>query len=380
MFTYSQFQQQYPLSPRKFWKKIFGDLVGVVIFMLISIVGTIVISGVFNADSSSSGGINGVVFSWFGAITLFLIMYLIAKAIYVKAYIRRYYYDCNESFVTIKKHVFTPTEIHVQYQKIQDVYVDQDLLDRIMGLYDVHIASATVTSGIEAHIDGVDRQAAEGIKNFLLEKIKTGGVPPATSSATSQNSSLQNLGGSRVSFDRHISSAEYPILGKWLVSAAISSVFSSLLFYIFIFWYFFSKTADSLDSLQIIIYSIIYFSIAIFGFIWKVLWKNSYRFEFMPEYILLRDGVISKEERHLPYRSIQNVTLKQGVVDRVLGIGSVSIENAANQGYGGAQNFPSIPLGKGIMIPGQSIEKANELLGILNGIISKSANPAGMGL
>ena len=59
-----------------------------------------------------------------------------------------------------------PAQIHVQYGKIQDVYVDQDLLDRILGIYDVHISSATYSSGIEAHIDGVDKVGAEGLKNL----------------------------------------------------------------------------------------------------------------------------------------------------------------------------------------------------------------------
>ena len=94
-----------------------------------------------------------------------LILVAVLYGLYISAYIRRYYYDASEQFLTIQKGVFAPTEIHVPYGKIQDVYVDQDVLDRIMGLYDVHIASATATSGIEAHIDGVDTRVAENLKN-----------------------------------------------------------------------------------------------------------------------------------------------------------------------------------------------------------------------
>lgn len=342
------------------------------------VVVAILISNAFNSEPSFSGGFGATTFGWSGFPILILVVYLIVKAIYVKAYIKRYYYDCTESFITIKKHVFTPTEIHVQYQKIQDVYVDQDFLDRMMGLYDVHIASATVTSGIEAHIDGVDQRVAEGIKNFLLDKIKTGGIPLAGGSmATPQNQNPQPPV-SPLTLDHPISSTEYPIQGRWLISAAISSLFLSVFFLLVFYWYW--LFIETKISAGIIIYFLIYVGISVFNFIWKVLWKNSYRFEFAPEYILLRDGVISKEERHLPYKSIQNVTLNQGVVDRMLGIGSVSIENAANQGYVGARNSANVMTKGGVMIPGQSIEKANELLGILNGIISRSANPAGMGL
>jgi len=50
--------------------------------------------------------------------------------------------------------------------------VDQDLLDRIFGLYDVHLSSATISSGMEAHIDGLEKQAAEGLRNILLQTVQ----------------------------------------------------------------------------------------------------------------------------------------------------------------------------------------------------------------
>jgi putative membrane protein len=165
-----------------------------------------------------------------------LICYAIMISInawYIKTYIHRYYYDCNDQFVTIKKGVFAPTEIHVQYQKIQDVYVDQDLLDRFMGIYDVHIASATVTSGIEAHIDGVDQPVAESIKNFMLAKIQGGNIPAA---------GLQNPQGPqtplppqaprpapRFESAQNISSRTYPISGAWMFSATVGAAFYALI-------------------------------------------------------------------------------------------------------------------------------------------------------
>lgn len=49
--------------------------------------------------------------------------------------------------------------------------VDQDLLDRIFGLYDVHLSSATISSGFEAHIDGVEKPAADGLRQLLLKAV-----------------------------------------------------------------------------------------------------------------------------------------------------------------------------------------------------------------
>lgn len=378
MYTYSLFQQQHPLSPRKFWKKILGTLVGSFVFFIVfSILAAIFGSIVAASNTGNSHLVDGIIWGIWGAAALIIVIQLVAKAFYFQAYIRRYYYDCNENFVTIKKGVFAPTEIHVQYQRIQDVYVDQDFIDRIMGLYDVHIASATVTSGIEAHIDGVEQEAADGIKQFLLDKIKNGGAAPTAAGAAPQVSAAPAASAAPISFDGKVSSAEYPIRGKWLLSSLISSSISLLIVGVFLL-VFATATTKQGASTGFLIYLLIYLAIFIYNIVWIVLWRKSYYFEFMPEYILLRDGVISKEERHLPYKSIQNVTMRQGFFDKLLGIGSVSIENAANQGIPVRRGYS--PMGSGIGIPGQSIDKANELLNTLNSIVSKNANPAGMGL
>ncbi|MBI2577599.1 MAG: PH domain-containing protein [Candidatus Wildermuthbacteria bacterium] len=91
---------------------------------------------------------------------------------YQKWYYAVYFYDLNDDYIVIKKGPITPREITIPYERIQDVYVDQDLLDRIFGLYDVHLSSATVASGMEAHIDGLEKQAAEGIRALLLQTVK----------------------------------------------------------------------------------------------------------------------------------------------------------------------------------------------------------------
>ena len=69
-------------------------------------------------------------------------------------YYNVYFYDLTPDYIVIKKGPITPHEITIPYERIQDVYVDQDILDRIFGLYDVHLSSATVSSGEAAHIDG----------------------------------------------------------------------------------------------------------------------------------------------------------------------------------------------------------------------------------
>jgi len=102
---------------------------------------------------------------------LFLI-YPFVKFLYEREYFKRYFYDARKDFLIIKKGVFAPKETILPYEKLQDVYVDQDVFDRIFKLYDVHVSTATFMSGIEAHIDGVNKENAEAIREIILENIR----------------------------------------------------------------------------------------------------------------------------------------------------------------------------------------------------------------
>jgi membrane protein YdbS with pleckstrin-like domain len=42
----------------------------------------------------------------------------------------------------------------------------------MLGLYDVHLATAAFTSSPLAHIDGLNEENAEKIRDLLLQKIK----------------------------------------------------------------------------------------------------------------------------------------------------------------------------------------------------------------
>ena len=93
-----------------------------------------------------------------------LILYL-----YETAHFNRYYYDLPQKYLVIKEGVFTYGETTLPYARIQDVYVDQDILDQLFGLYDLHVATASGQSSLNAHIDGLSYDGAEAIKERLLE-------------------------------------------------------------------------------------------------------------------------------------------------------------------------------------------------------------------
>lgn len=362
----SAFQAQYPLSPKKFWKKICGRVIlNFVEALILGIILGLVIA-MLTIPSDGQAHVMALLSIAISFVGGFFIIFTILHAIYIRVYIKRYYYDCGEQFITIKKGVFAPTEIHVQYQKIQDVYVDQDIIDRILGLYDVHIASATITSGIEAHIDGVNVDVAEALKNIILEKIhNVSGNSNTPQTFVSQPQ--QPPQPSPIQLSQKISSETYPISSSWIWSAFIKAIGTSLIV-IFIFGIPALIRINDFNSVPWII--LLFVIVFLYQTIWYSIWKKNYYFEFLPDYILLRTGVISKQENHLPYKSIQNVLNAQGVFDRMFGLSTVVIQNAAIQMVSSSQG-QSIVSDSGISLVWQPVAKAQELNDILNDIVSK---------
>jgi len=162
----SKTREQFPLSYKKIMKKTIGSTIAYAILLL-------VIWGIMTFALGSAGQefLNWIDLASFGfLILLFVIIFL--TYLYQRWYFAVYFYDLTPDFIQIKKGPITPREITLPYERIQDVYVDQDLLDRIFGLYDVHLSSATASSGMEAHIDGVEKQAAQGLREMLLQTVR----------------------------------------------------------------------------------------------------------------------------------------------------------------------------------------------------------------
>lgn len=162
----SKTREQFPLSMKKVLKKTVASTLAVSILLFIVWIVLVVVVG------ASEGGNFGII----GLVTLgilgFIVILVTTVYFYQKWYYSVYFYDLTDDFIIIKKGPITPREITIPYERVQDVYVDQDLLDRIFGIYDVHLSSATISSGAEAHIDGVEKEAAEGLRGVLLQTVQ----------------------------------------------------------------------------------------------------------------------------------------------------------------------------------------------------------------
>lgn len=100
------------------------------------------------------------------------ILAFISKFIYEIMYFRRYDYSDNDEIFVLTKGVFTIKDVVVSYEKIQNIFVDRDIFDKMFGLFDVHMSTIGAFSQMELHVDGLNEKNAEGLRDFLLRRIE----------------------------------------------------------------------------------------------------------------------------------------------------------------------------------------------------------------
>lgn len=162
-------RDQFPLSKKKIIKKTLSSVLAFVIAFGVFYVVIIVLI----AANSTHGAASSIGYIGIATVVLLLILAVITVPVYAyqRWYFATYFYDLTNDYIIIRKGPITPREITIPYERVQDVYVDQDLLDRLLGIYDVHLSSATMSSGMQAHIDGVEKTAADGLRAKLLTTV-----------------------------------------------------------------------------------------------------------------------------------------------------------------------------------------------------------------
>lgn len=93
------------------------------------------------------------------------------KYLYEAYYLETYFYDINTDILLIKKGVFGYRQLTIPLSKIQSVYVDRDILDYALGLYDVYVSTVTERSVLDAHIDGLTKECAQAISDIIVERV-----------------------------------------------------------------------------------------------------------------------------------------------------------------------------------------------------------------
>lgn len=71
--------------------------------------------------------------------------------------------------------------------------------------------------------------------------------------------------------------------------------------------------------------------------IWVAPYRRSLQYEIEDDEVIVRGGVLTKTIKHVPYRTVTNIEITRGLIDRALGIGSLKIQTAGMSGSTGAE-------------------------------------------
>jgi uncharacterized membrane protein YdbT with pleckstrin-like domain len=64
---------------------------------------------------------------------------------------------------------------------------------------------------------------------------------------------------------------------------------------------------------------------------------RSLSYEIQDDEVIVRAGIWTKSVKHVPYRTVTNLTIKRDVLDRLMGLGTLKIQTAGMSGQTGAE-------------------------------------------
>ncbi|MDD5566377.1 MAG: PH domain-containing protein [Candidatus Omnitrophica bacterium] len=102
----------------------------------------------------------------FGLFFFFYCMVIIGQPLNVVFSKKNYHYTIGEKFIILKQGIFSKSERHIPYGRIQCVYLCQSLLNRMLGLASIGIETASEGAGV-AFLEDKKKNQQEGA-SFML--------------------------------------------------------------------------------------------------------------------------------------------------------------------------------------------------------------------
>ena len=240
-------------------------------------------------------------------ITLFLILFALAifgTYWYQVLYYKSYYYDFREDSAEIAKGVITRATGHVRYAKIQNIFIDQDIWDRVLGL---------------------NKENADKLTAFLQNRLDRPGdkvVMPA------QAVEKMQVNESSIDTGQEINRENTPMSKRIIIKNTIISSLSSILLAIYI-----AMEMTSFGALQKIVLGVFLLVIFFLGsFVFNKIWFKNLYFQFSDKSGVVRSRVIAQKESYVYYDRIQNINVNQDILERFFSLYSVIIETAGESG------------------------------------------------
>ena len=122
---------------------------------------------------------------------------------------------------------------------------------------------------------------------------------------------------------------------NYLKKLQLSVIASISIFTLFMLFFAWPIAADG-EITGAIIYAAIWGGLGLIGILIIVLISGPYyrslKYEIMDEEVIVRAGIITKSVKHVPYRTVTNLVVKRGILDRLFGLGTLNIQTAGMSG------------------------------------------------
>lgn len=159
--------------------------------------------------------------------------------------------------------------------------------------------------------------------------------------------------------NNQITEKQFPITNRWIIKSSSGTmiVWVGLMFFLIL------RNASKPSTQEGLYFDIaLFIIISIIGTIFLIIRRSNFHFSIDQQNININQGIFNKSQIHIPFSSIQDVILKQDLLDKILGIYLLVIENFAGSGVGGDSRAESIGvIGNQISIPGLTKEHAETL-------------------
>lgn len=130
-----------------------------------------------------------------------------------------------------------------------------------------------------------------------------------------------------------ITEKEYPIRNIWLFKSIFSSFFLFFSIFLIIQGIRFLLGEQISDFLETILAFFILFGLfSVSSFTFHFLRRAYFHFSFDEKFIVLHQGILSRQQRNVPYGVIQTVFVQQGMFERIFGLAALSIEDFSQGG------------------------------------------------
>ncbi len=91
----------------------------------------------------------------------------------------------------------------------------------------------------------------------------------------------------------------------------------------------------------LVVFGIVFFGDLLFwlvGMILSIPYFRSLRYEILEDEVIVHVGIITHSVKHVPYRTVTNITVKRDILDRwFFNLGSLNIQTAGMSGQSGAE-------------------------------------------